>query len=105
MALAGDHVQVLVDGYELTGDSNKIMPDDRRDLLEKTAFGDAAHHFLPGQVLNRLAHEGFLNADAAPGAGEGEPGFGAPLGDVHRRRSLPGGRLFHHEHVQRADGR
>ena len=65
MALAGDHVQVLVGGYELTGDSNRLTVDDRRDLLEKTTFGDAAHNFLLGQVMNRLAHEGFLNADAA----------------------------------------
>ena len=28
MALAGDHLQVLVDGYELTGDHNKVAIDD-----------------------------------------------------------------------------
>jgi hypothetical protein len=65
MALAGDHVQVLVDGYELTGDSHQMNFQDSRDLLEKTAFQDAVHHFLPGQVLSRLVHNGFLNADSA----------------------------------------
>ena len=65
MALAGDHVQILVGGYELTGDSNQIAFNDSRDMLEKTAFGDAAHNFLPGQVLSRLVHKGFLNAVAA----------------------------------------
>lgn len=65
MALAGDHVQVLVDGYELTGDSHQMAFNDSRDLLEKTVFGDVAHNFLPGQVLSRLVHRGFLNAEAA----------------------------------------
>ena len=65
MALAGDHVQVLVDGYQLTGDSNQVVVDDRRDTLEKTSFGDAVHNFLLGQVLSRLTHQGYLNADTA----------------------------------------
>ncbi len=65
MALAGDHVQVLVDGYELTGDSHQMAFNDSRDMLEKTAFSHAAHNFLPGQVIHRLVHNGFLNAEAA----------------------------------------
>ena len=65
MALAGDHVQVLVDGYELTGDSQQMAFNDSRDMLEKTVFGDAAHNFLPGQVMSRLVHKGFLNAATA----------------------------------------
>jgi hypothetical protein len=65
MALAGDHVQVLVGGYELTGDSHQITVDDMRQLLEKTTFGDAVHNFLPSQRTSRLRHNGFLNAAAA----------------------------------------
>ena len=63
--LAGDHVQVLVDGYELTGDSNRISINDSRDLFDITAFGDAAHKFSPGQRMMALQHAGFMNsADA-----------------------------------------
>lgn len=65
MALAGDHVQILVGGYELTGDSHQMAFNDSRALLEKTAFGDAVHNFLPGQLTSRLQHNGFLNAAAA----------------------------------------
>ena len=60
--LAGDHVQVLVDGYELTGDSNRISINDSRDLFDITAFGDAAHKFSPGQRMMALQHAGFMNS-------------------------------------------
>ena len=60
--LAGDHVQVLVGGYELTGDSNRISINDSRDLFDITAFGDAAHKFSPGQRMMALQHAGFMNS-------------------------------------------
>jgi hypothetical protein len=65
MALAGDHVQVLVGGYELTGDSNRLTIDDRRSVYDVTAFGDAAHKFITGARLMTLDHVGYLNAAAA----------------------------------------
>ncbi len=63
--LAGDHVQVLVDGYELTGDSNRISINDSRDLFDITAFGDEAHKFSPGQRMMALQHAGFMNSGEA----------------------------------------
>ena len=60
--LAGDHVQVLVDGYELTGDSNRISINDSRDLFDVTTFGDEAHKFSPGQRVMALQHAGFMNS-------------------------------------------
>lgn len=65
MALAGDHVQVLVGGYELTGDSNRIAPTDQRDMHDVTAFGDAVHRFIPGPRTMSLDHAGYLNSDEA----------------------------------------
>ena len=65
MALAGDHVQVLVDGYNLTGDHNNILADDSRKLLDATTFGDAVHKFIAGQRSSKLEHKGLMNADAA----------------------------------------
>lgn len=63
--LAGDHVQVLVGGYELTGDSNRISIDEGRDLFDITAFGDAARKFSPGQRMIALQHAGFMNSAEA----------------------------------------
>ncbi len=63
--LAGDHVQVLVDGYELTGDSNRISIDEARDLFDITAFGDEVHKFSPGQRMMALQHAGFMNSGEA----------------------------------------
>jgi len=63
--LAGDHVQVLVDGYELTGDSNRVSIPDQRDLYDVTTFGDNVHRFIPGRRSISLEHAGFLNADVA----------------------------------------
>ena len=60
--LAGDHVQVLVGGYELTGDSNRVSIDEGRDLFDITAFGDEAHKFSPGQRMMALQHAGFMNS-------------------------------------------
>ncbi len=56
--LAGDHVQVLVDGYELTGDSNKITVSDVRDMYDVTAFADAVHRFIAGSGHQRGARRG-----------------------------------------------
>ena len=63
--LAGDHVQVLVDGYELTGDHNKVSVPDTRDLYDVAAFGDAVHRFIPGRRTVTLEHAGYMNAAAA----------------------------------------
>ena len=60
--LAGDHVQVLVDGYELTGDSNRININEARDLFDITAFGDEAHKFSPGQRMMTVQHAGLMNS-------------------------------------------
>ncbi len=62
--LAGDHAQVLVDGYELTGDHNSITIDDARDTCDVTAFSDEVHHFICRRRQIRLSHAGYLNADA-----------------------------------------
>ena len=65
MALAGDHIQVLVHGYELTADSNRISIADMRDMHDVTAFSDTAHKFIPGQTASRLKHAGYMEAGAA----------------------------------------
>lgn len=65
MALSGDHLQVLVGGYELTGDYNRILINDRRDLYDVTAFNDAGHYFVPGKRNIGMDHFGFLNNAAA----------------------------------------
>jgi len=65
MALAGDHVQIYVDGSELTGDLNHIGFGDRCTLHDVTTFGDAAHKFIAGQRQVTLEHAGYLNAQAA----------------------------------------
>lgn len=65
MALAGDHVQVLVDGYELTGDVNNVSINDARDTHDVTTFGDAVHRFIPGQRVTSLVHAGYLNPQVA----------------------------------------
>jgi hypothetical protein len=61
--LAGDHVKVLVDGYELTGDHNRIAINDSRASLDGTAFGDAVQNFIPGRRTMSLSHKGFMNPE------------------------------------------
>lgn len=63
--LAGDHVQVLVDGYELTGDTNNISIADKRDMYDVTTFGDAVHKFIPGKRSVSFDHAGFMEIAAA----------------------------------------
>ncbi|MCD4687501.1 MAG: hypothetical protein K8S97_16345 [Anaerolineae bacterium] len=63
--LAGDHVQVLTDGYDLTGDSNRVTINDMRDVYDVTAFRDGVHIFIGGQRVIGLEHAGYLNADTA----------------------------------------
>jgi hypothetical protein len=65
MALAGDHVQVLVGGYELTGDLNRININDQRDMYDVTAFADGVHNFVPGKRKISFDHSGYLNNAAA----------------------------------------
>lgn len=63
--LAGDHVQVLVGGFDITGDSNRVSIDEGRDLFNVTAFGDEVHKFVSGQRMMSVQHAGFMNsADA-----------------------------------------
>jgi hypothetical protein len=65
MALAGDHVQVLVAGYDLTGDMNAITITDARNMLKAAAFGDAVEKSIVGQRQSKLEHTGYLNAEDA----------------------------------------
>ena len=65
MALAGDHVQVLMGGYNLTGDQNRIQIDDARQMHSVSAFSDAAKKFIPGQRMAKLQHTGYMNAVVA----------------------------------------
>jgi hypothetical protein len=65
MALAGNFLQVLVDGYELTADHNEVSIDDNRKLLEATSFGMSAERYIAGQRSMSLSHKGFLNPEAA----------------------------------------
>lgn len=64
MALAGDHVQVLVGGYELTGDSNRVSISDSYDTHDVTTFGSAVHKFLLGQRKASVEHTGFMEVAA-----------------------------------------
>ena len=60
--LAGDHVQVLIDGYDMTGDSNRVSINESRNLFDATAFGDEVHKFTPGQRMMAVQHAGFMNS-------------------------------------------
>lgn len=62
MALSGDHVRVMVGGFELTGDHNRIHIDDAYEMLAVTTFGDAVKKFIPGQRQARMQHTGYMNA-------------------------------------------
>jgi hypothetical protein len=62
MALAGDFIKVLVGGYDLTGDSNRLVITDRYDAHDVTAFGDQYHSFILGQRTAMIEHMGYLNA-------------------------------------------
>jgi hypothetical protein len=64
MALAGDHVQVLVGGYELTGDMNRINLEDSRDMLMAPSFGDVVKKSIPGLRYAKVSHAGYMNAAA-----------------------------------------
>lgn len=64
MARAGDHVQVLVNGHDLTGDHNRITVNDSYQMLEATTFGMNAQRFIAGQRQMSLQHVGYLNPDS-----------------------------------------
>lgn len=64
MALAGDFIQVLVGGYDLTGDSNRIAIGDRYVSHDVTAFGDQVHNFVLGQRQIAIDHAGYMNSAA-----------------------------------------
>lgn len=63
--LAGNHVQVIVDGYNLTGDHNQVVLDDSRAPYDVTTFGDAVRNYVLGQRNISLGHMGYMNADTA----------------------------------------
>lgn len=63
--LAGDHVKVLVDGYQLTGDSNRVTVDDKRQMHDVTVFEDVVHKFISGRLQSNLEHAGYFNPSAA----------------------------------------
>src|SRR5258708_413590 len=65
MAFAGKNVKVLVAGYDRTGDSNKLMMNDSRNIHDVTAFGDGVHKFIVGPRVVALSHAGYLNSAAA----------------------------------------
>jgi hypothetical protein len=65
MALAGDHIQVLVGGYELTGDSNKLTLSDSYTTHDVTAFGHGVHNYIPGNRTIVVDHVGYMNSQAA----------------------------------------
>lgn len=65
MALAGDHAQVLVGGYELTGDLQRVTLDGSRKMYDVTALSDTVHNFIGGQRTMRFDHNGYMNSDAA----------------------------------------
>ena len=63
--LTGDHVQVLVDGYDITGDSNHVSINEDRDVFDITAFRDKVRKFIPGQRMMAVQHAGFMNSGEA----------------------------------------
>ncbi len=63
--LTGDHVQVLVDGYDITGDSNHVSINEDRDVFDITAFRDKVRKFVPGQRMMAVQHAGFMNSGEA----------------------------------------
>jgi hypothetical protein len=65
MSLAGDFVQVLVSGYELTGDSNRLTIDDTRKMYDVTAFSDTVHNYVPGGRKISVEHLGYMTLGAA----------------------------------------
>ena len=65
-ALAGDYVQILVGGYDLTGDLNRLAITDALDMYDVTVFGDQVHRVLPGLRRRVIGHYGYF--DAAAGA-------------------------------------
>lgn len=64
MALNGEFLQVLVGGYDLTGDSNKISINDKRMMYEVTAFNEIAKNFISGKRIISLDHAGYMNSTA-----------------------------------------
>jgi len=63
--LVGDHVKVLVDGYQLTGDSNRVTVDEKRQMHDMSAFEDVVHNFISGRRQSNLEHAGYFNPAAA----------------------------------------
>lgn len=59
--LAGDHAQVLAEGYELTTVSQSLAPSQTYDQHDATCFGQAAHNFINGQQAITMTHKGLLD--------------------------------------------
>lgn len=63
-ALAGDYVQILVGGYDLTADTNRLAIADAFDMHDVTVFGNTAHKALPGLRRHVIGHDGYFEAGA-----------------------------------------
>ena len=65
MALAGNYLQVLAGGYDLTGDSNRFAISDNYEAYDVTAYLDAVHKSILGRRTIALQHTGYMNAATA----------------------------------------
>lgn len=61
--LTGKDVQVIIGGYDLTGDHNRVVLADSRNVYDVTAFGDNARRFIVGARSTHLTHDGYLNPE------------------------------------------
>ena len=63
--LASDHAQIIVDGYELSADSNRITINDSAAVYDVTAFGDQVRKSIRGSRIITLDHSGYMDANTA----------------------------------------
>jgi hypothetical protein len=65
MALAGDHVIVRIDGTAFqTGDITSVDLGQTFTQHDVTGFGDAAQHFINGQLQSPVTIKGFVTTGA-----------------------------------------
>ena len=73
MALAGEHVKVIMDDSGGTprqfadGDITSVDPGLTRDQHDVTGFGDAVHKFINGQLQAPVTLKGFMTTTALTG--------------------------------------
>ncbi|MEM6528603.1 MAG: hypothetical protein AAF653_09935 [Chloroflexota bacterium] len=67
--IAGKDARVIVGGYDLTGDHNRITFADARSAHDLTEFGDEVQRFILGRRNTTLTHEGYFN----PSIGRSHP--------------------------------